>query len=275
MSENQAADEGAVVQEQAAEVAVVGKKKAKVASGNLIADVAVEVENLTKPKALNLATQLAEQIETNYFRLGGVLKVIFDNSWFEGAESFDVFVVERFGFKPRKARYLMDIYTELVTKQIPWEKVAHLGWTKLKDLAKVLTLDNLDEWVAKAETLTVVELQAALNATPQADGDEPPKPTDNVKVLKFKLVNDQVETVQEALNKAKAEAGTEFDNVALEMICTGYLGGSVSVGVPAKSFEDQVKELGFEAALTAISALYPEYDIQVGVEESNGEQAEA
>ena len=57
------------------------------------------------------------------------------------------------GSQGRKARYLISIYDNLVTKMIPWEKVSHLGWTKLKDLAPVLTPENVDEWVAKAEKL--------------------------------------------------------------------------------------------------------------------------
>lgn len=271
MDENQAGEEtgGAVVAETVVETAVVTKGKKKTTSGNLIADVAQEVENLNKQKALNLAAQLAEQIDTNYFKLGGVLKLIFDQSWFEGAESFDVFVYERFGMKSRKARYLMDIYTELVTKNIPWEKVAHLGWTKLKDLAKVLTAENIDEWVAKAEIATVIELQAMLKATAPADGSAPPTTVDDVKTMKFKLKADQVETVQEALNKAKAEAGTEFDNVALEMICTGFLGGSVEVATKEVDLKALFAQVGWETVLMTFGEVFPEINIDVGAEDPN------
>jgi hypothetical protein len=167
MSDN---DEGAQVQ-VAPETKVVGKvKKTAAPANNLIATIAEEVEKLTKAKALALAETLTNEVETDTFRLGGILKVINDNSWFEGYESFDSFVFEKFGFQSRKARYLIQIYTELVDKQIPWEKVGPLGWTKIKDLAGagVLTVDNVDEWVAKASALTVLELQAVLKG-PSSD----------------------------------------------------------------------------------------------------------
>lgn len=264
MSESTEA-QGVQTQEAAdQETVAVGKTKAKT---DLIATTASEVEGLTKTKALNEASRLAENIEQNYFKLGGVLKVIYENSWFEGFESFGLFVYERFGFQERKAKYLMEIYSELVTKQIPWEKVVHLGWTKLKDLAKVLTAENVDEWIAKAEKVTVVELQAMLKAAAPADAEGSTKTKDDVTTLKFKLKADQLETVNSALNKGKAEVGTEYDNVALEMICAGYLGGSVSAATAGSgaSLEDQMKAAGWEAVLEKFGELFPDVNLTVEV----------
>ena len=242
----------------------VGKKTKT--STNLIADVATEVESLTKTKALNLAANLAENIETNYFKLGGVLKVIYEQTWFEGYESFGQFTYDNFGFQERKAKYLMEIYSELVTKQIPWEKVGGLGWTKLKDLARVLTLENVDEWVAKASGITVTELQALLKAAQPAEEGATAKTTNDVQTLKFKLKNDQIETVNSALSKCKAEANTEYDTVALEMICSGYLGGSVSIP-PTTSIDDQMKALGWKETLEKFTVLFPEVDLTVQLPE--------
>lgn len=223
---NEVVDTGTQVQEVIQEQTVApGKKK----QTDMFALIAQETENLTKVKALNLADKLAENIEADYFRLGGVLKVIYENTWFEGHESFGAFVSDRFGFAERKAKYLMEIYDHLVTKQIPWEKVAGLGWTKLKDLARFLTPENVDEWVAKATPLTVAELQALLKGGKTADGKTSDEVSSDVQTIKFKMKSDQVETVTSALNKAKAEVNTTYDTVALEAICTGYLGGSVSM----------------------------------------------
>jgi hypothetical protein len=248
-------------QEQApAPVAKAAKAKV-VATGNLIMDVATEVEALTKIKALNLADKLLEDIDNNSFRLGGVLKKIHENSWFDGSESFDAFVATRYGFQSRKARYLIEIYENLVTKNIPWEKVSHLGWTKLKDLARHLTLENLDEMVKKAENLTTLELQAMLKSSaPATEGAE--KTTSDTQTLKFKVKNDQLETISSAIAKAKAEAQTEFDNVALEMICTGYLGGSVTAAGPV-TVEAIMSKLGWEATLQAFDKCFPKINLTV------------
>lgn len=256
--------EGAQVQEQAAKPATVAKTKA---TGNLIHDVAVDIENLTKTKALNQAEKLAEDIEANYFRLGGVLKLILSQQWYEGFASFDAFVLEKFGFQVRKAHYLIQIYTQLVDKQIPWEKVAALGWTKLKDLAPVLTLENLDEWIAKASPCTVMELQAMIKASlnPGTDGASSTTTSDSV-VLKFKLHNEQAEAVQSALAKAKGELTTDFDNVALAGICTGYLANASAVNA-APAGEVDLKamflSMGYEAVLIAFDAAFPLINLEV------------
>jgi hypothetical protein len=242
---------------------VAEKQKAK-GPTNIILDVATEVEGLTKVKALKMARHLSEDIELNYFRLGGVLKVIYTNAWFEGFESFDLFVYENFGFQARKAQYLMSIYDNLVTKQIPWEKVAHLGWTKLKDLAPVLTLDNVDDWVAKATPCTVVQLQAMLKATMPAGDGASTSTTSDVSVIKFKLKNDQIETVNAALASVKAQIGTDHDNVALEALCSAHLAG---VGGAVKKADiplvDLFTEVGFEAVLNAFDTAFPKIDISV------------
>jgi hypothetical protein len=87
-----------------------------------------------------------------------------------------------------------------------------------------------------------------------------------VVVKKFKLHGDQVEAVESALSKAKAEIGTEHDNVALETICSGYLAGVIGIEKPQKTLQDQMTEMGWEAALVAFSELFPQVDLEVTVQ---------
>lgn len=242
------------------ETTTVGSKTKAKTTGNLILDIATEVEGLSKTKALNLALKLYEDVEVNYFKLGGVLKVIQENSWFEGHPDFATYVRENFGFEERKAKYLISIYTNLVTKQIPWEKVSHLGWTKLKDLAPKLTAENVDEWVKKAENATVLELQAMIKAGETSEeGDKAVKTTDDIIKFSLKLKQDQADIVQQALAKAKGELHTEYDTVALENICASYVGGNIKV----QSVDDVINQFGWDKILERISELHPEYDFKV------------
>jgi len=251
----------AVVEEAKPEVSTIGKKKVE-KTGNLLLDIAHEVESLSKTKALNLADTLSENIDTNEFKLGGVLKLINDNSWFEGFDSFEKFVYEKYGFQSRKARYLISIYDNLVTKMIPWEKVSHLGWTKLKDLAPIINVDNVDEWVEKAEKLTVIELQAIIKQAGTEGGEKQAKTSDEIVKVTFKLKASQAETVQQALAKAKGELQTEFDTVALENVCLGYLGGVSTVNKPF-SLDEVIESVGFEPMMKAIADKFPNWDITV------------
>lgn len=252
-----------VVEEKPITTTTTKKKTDK--TGDLFVDIAHEIETLTKTKALNEAERLAENVEESYFRLGGVLKLIQDNSWFEGYKDFPTFVREKYGFGDRKARYLQDIYTALVIKQIPWEKVHHLGWTKMKDLAPVLTLENLDEWIPKADKMTVTELMEAIKGSQGqvgVGGQAEQKLSNEVVKFHFKLKKDQAEIVTQAIAKAKAEVKTEYDTVALENICAGYVGGTLGIK-PAVSFEDQVKSFGMVKSLEIIADLFPKFDISV------------
>jgi hypothetical protein len=255
-------------QTQEADAAVEQEEKKATKKGDYIVETAQEVEKLTKVKARNMAANLSENIEANYFKLGGVLKVIADNSWFEGYENFGKYVFEEFGFAERKARYLMQIYVDLVDKQIPWAKISGLGWTKLKDLAPVLTLENVDEWVDKASKLSVAELQAALKAQTPSGGNAE-KTTDTVVTLKYKVHTDQAETIGHALAKAKGELQTDVDTVALENICSLYLSGNAGVLVGGTDLKGAMASAGWEQVLTTFEELFPDIDIAIGVADPN------
>lgn len=235
---------------------------------NFIAVTAEQVEKLTKAKALSEAVKLNENIDNNAFRLGGVLKRIHENSWFEEKyPSFADYVENEFGFKLRKAQYLMTIYNELTFQQIPWEKIAHLGWTKVKELAPHLSVDNVDDWALKAKDITVAELKLLLKGAPNEDSTATTKTVSDVKPMTFKLKNDQIDTVQTALAKAKAEVNTEFDNVALENICANYL-GNTPLTAPAPTYTaDNLNELlaqfPIEGVLSALDKAFPTVGINV------------
>lgn len=256
---------------------VITKAKSKSQDTDLIHSIAVEVENLTKTKALNAAAKLSEDIDTNYFKLGGILKLIRTQQWWEGYSSFDEFVYEKFGFQIRKALYLIDIYTNLVDKQIPWEKVGHLGWTKLMYLAPVLTLENLDDWVTRANApTTVAQVVAMIKAGSGENATaETVAATSDQTLMKFKFHNDQAEQVKAALAKAKGELTTEFDNVALAGICTGFLANASGLPTPGTDLVTLFKVEGYNAVLAAFEAAFPLIDLSVDNSKQLAADAEA
>lgn len=234
---------------------------------NLIAFTAEAVEKLTKAKALIEATKLNENIDNNAFRLGGVLKRIHENSWFEEKyPTFAEYVENEFGFKLRKAQYLMTIYTELTHQQIPWEKISKLGWTKIKELAPILSIENVDEWVAKAEPVSVAELKILIKGQTPDDNTASTKTQSDVKSMNFKLKNDQVDTVASALAKAKAQINTEFDNSALEAICLHFLGEtnvSLAPVLQKDNLVEAFKALDAQDIITALGEAFPDIDVNV------------
>jgi hypothetical protein len=80
--------------------------------------------------------------------------------------------------------------------------------------------------------------------------------------ITFKLKQAQAEVVQNALAKAKGELHTEFDTVALERLCAGYVGG-VSAVAKIPMMDELIDEYGLEPLLTRVAEKFPDLDISV------------
>lgn len=234
---------------------------------DVIMEVAHEVENLTQEKAISLVPTLVEDLEFNMFKIGGILSVINAHKWFGEHKNFKELVEKEFNMEYRKAMYLADIYDNLLVNEIPWEAVKDVGWTKLRVLAKHLTKENVEYWAAQAKKLTFIQLIEALKQSnkgaDKGEAEESGPTTSTVTTITFKLHEDQKEVVKTAIEKAKEEFETDFDNVALERLCTGYLGGTVEVDTKVVNVEDSLKQLGYEKALDMFAELWPDINIVV------------
>lgn len=252
-----------------------GETKEKVgdASGDLIVQVAFEVENLTEKKAFELVPKLQDNIDHDFFKLGGVLAKIQADGWYleKGYENFRGFVESESGLEYRRAMYFIGIYNGLVQSGVKWDQVKHLGWTKLKELASILTIENVEEWATLAENMTVLQLQAYIKEqkqklTPAASG--PDDSSQKVTTMTFKLHTDQKATVREALDKCKAQTQTEFDSVALEHICLDFLSGDSALK-KMPSLAQLMKGKSAEEVLEAFSGVFPNVEITANIEEAS------
>lgn len=251
----------------------VEKVESTTDANDLIVQVAFEVENLTDKKAFELVPTLQNNIDHDFFKLGGVLAKIQADGWYmeRGYENFRGFVEAESGLEYRKALYFIGIYNNLVQSGVKWEQVKHLGWTKLKELAAILTPENVEEWAGLAENMTVLQLQAYIKeqkakVTPAADGPTTDDDAKKVTTMTFKLHTDQKATVREALDKCKAETGTEFDSVALEHICLDYLSGDSALK-KMPTLAQLMKGKSAEEVLEAFSTVFPNVEITANITE--------
>lgn len=209
------------------------KKKAttkKKVTEDLIVTVSHEIENMEKEAAYEMAGTLADDVEFNYFKLGGVLARIYTEGWYteEGFDQFKDFVEAKFGIKRSKAMYLISIYNGLVESGVEWADVKDIGWSKLKELAHILTKKNVKGWVKRATDMTVIQLLDYIKKeAAKGAGDDGASEDDSKKVssMTFKVHEDQKETINNAIGKAKKAAPTDVSTVALEMICLDYIAG--------------------------------------------------
>ena len=224
-----------------------------------------EIGKMTASEAIEAVPSLLDGADENYFRLGGYLSAIAINKYYEaeGFENFKTFVEARYGLQYRKAMYWIQIYDKLIESGVPWAKIKNVGWTKVKDLAMILTLENVDEWVERAINSTVLQLQEAIAKAKAGvlpnSGLTPEGPKSEVTTFTVKVHAAQKTVIKEAIQKARAEANTEYDGVALEGICMNYLSGG-NVTKP-KALSAILAMYTPEEVLSALEPVFPDFEI--------------
>jgi hypothetical protein len=184
----------------------------------------------TETEAVNLVKSLFGVGDFALYQLGGIFSKMSDMGWCMGHHDFKTCCDVEFDIQYRKVAYLMNIFRTMEEKSIPWSKVSSVGWTKLKTMVGILTPENVDEWVAKALSVNVTSLVAEVkNAketllSGEADNVTPIEDGVVLSTKTFTLHDDQKALLDSALNQVKLASGTEFDSVALELMCQQYLG---------------------------------------------------
>lgn len=229
---------------------------------DILSDLVHEIENMKEKEAREAVLALNNETEMTMFKLGGVLSVIQANGWYEPYGSFREYVEKEVGLHYRKATYWVAIYNHLAESKVPWEKVKSLGWTKLKEIAEVLTVENVDEWVKIAQSQTTLQLIETVKAHKQKDNPKAleDQSSKTVTTVTFKVHEDQKETIKAAIAKAKEQSGTSVDTAALEFICLDFLGG--------QTMSQRLQSMGLEAALEALEKAFPNTTISVEIEDA-------
>lgn len=254
-----------------------------------LAKVAQEIEGLTDQLAIEgEITTLLTSEGMNDFRLGGLMLKLLEVGTFPDNSTFKAYIEQRWGIKYRKARYLIELYNGLLKSGVPWETVAGIGWSKVITLLPVLTPDNAEEWVAKAKQYNNDTLQATVKAALASDGGGA-NPNDEkleqskLKTLTFGVGPDQEELIKEAVEHAMKVGQTEHKGVALELICTEYLGNTSGIAPqknkkaePAYKLEDTAATITVEEHEAALAAAYdPDLIFSYFLKKANGNVTEA
>ena len=187
-----------------------------------------EVEALDAEGLVGGIKQIADSTAADSIRLGAYLEHIRSNKLWKNepyeAASFAEFVEKYCDMHYRKAAYWCRTYRDLSKSGVPYDKLAHIGWSKLKEIAHVITESNFDQILKACESCTVVELQAYVaNLLGDGDSADPTTGTD-VSVMAFKVHDDQRDSIDKAVNTAMKNVGTEHRSVALEHIAVAYMG---------------------------------------------------
>jgi hypothetical protein len=202
---------------------------AEASAGEDIVDLVRDIENLTKDDAIARLLELEERHEKTFFEIGGVLSAIQKRKWFDPFASLDEWVENNTALSRSKARALTQIYDSVVTSGVKWAKVKHLEWTKLNAIAGLLDASNADHWIEVASNHTRAKIKQLVQEHLTGSAERKPKGSTATRVKTFKFRDDQIETVQTAIDTAKKMAGAEDDSEALATICKDYAEGRITL----------------------------------------------
>lgn len=222
------------------------------------------------------ARMLAERIETGYLELGEILYRIYDapvdgspnggpvlTRW--GYSNITEYAERELNIHHKKAQRLIRIFYRVEVEMNGFDnpdlkrRFIKLGWSKARELVRVLTKDNAEEWIARAEamnyTTTVetvkrylqieeakkIKAEVAKQPDPIAQSNQisaegrfvgdyaEESPFDKKWVGKaFQLEASQAETVNLALKRAQDLAGNikKSPSTLLSLICLDFLSGA-------------------------------------------------
>ena len=125
------------------------------------------LESVTQEDALDSIKNLAQMESEDWFRIGMVLSSFQKTKGEEEFKSLLLYAEQNFQINPRKAYYLISIHDNLVGSNITPTQVSQIGWTKLKEIAHLLSPTNVDYWVEVCKSNTTKQIIALLksNAT--------------------------------------------------------------------------------------------------------------
>ena len=152
----------------------------------------------------------------------------------DNLKSFDEFLERKFPESRRKAYYLMAIHEHL--PRIPKADLRSMGWTKARELAKVVRREqqgfDCAPWVHKARELPREEFKREVERHLTGKESEP------WEILYFKAYKSQLPVIERALETAALMLGTDKSRgYCLEMICADFLAGvSLEAGAEGTLF---------------------------------------
>jgi len=215
-----------------------------------VVSVSKNIFDVKPAEARKRILELHDLVERSYMEIAGLLYRSFTEGWYKewGFQDWESYVVTEVGYSLRKAQYLMKIFHWCCVEQKDEKllnKLEEIGWSKAKALTGVVTSNNVDKFVEKAKNLTVEEFEEVVKKTTKKSTPNPEK-QEQVTRLTFSLFDDQLKSVEEAIDKAKELGKTDKPGHALSLICLSYLAQNMTDADAKKNFISLIKR--FEKA---------------------------
>lgn len=194
------------------------------------AEVVAEESSTTSVRARqeqvrDLIENTKNRIETGYADLAQLLHEAWSGAYHIawGYSTFNEYCDQELGMKPRKARYFVAIAEAVSKLGVNWNDVVHIGWRKLAALTPVLTSDNYNDWISRAEEHTVDQITEMVKRNRSGEEIDSDSESPRVFSMQLRMNDDEHTVISEAIETAKRQIESEAVVPALEHICYQYM----------------------------------------------------
>lgn len=189
-----------------------------IAEPEVLTETEVEVMDL-RSKVL----KLAEEIKERYYELSIILSDVYHSKLYEqwGFKSIREYFEDEVGLSYRSGMYYVEMGDAIKKFAISKDAIKGLGWSKFKELAKLVGNTSPEEFrqiVEEAKELPVKEVENIVKQKKQTV-------TEERTILSFTLLKEQAETVEHAIAIASELLGIpvgEQRGRCLEYICLEF-----------------------------------------------------
>lgn len=148
---------------------------------------------------------------------------VFNTHW--NYTSFEDYIDNEIQIAYRKAMYLVEIYGKAKLLNMDMARLERMGWSKARELIRVVDESNVDEWMSKAENCTVKELNIQVKQERDKSSDKSSivEEAPIITTITFKLGMAEHAIIDDALNESKSLINTSDLALALANICQEWM----------------------------------------------------
>jgi len=176
-------------------------------------------------------------VDKDHMTLAELLAEAHNRKYWEdwGYEDFKLYCSDELDVHWRKAYYFVDIWNKVEEYKLDIKDVQAVGWTKMKEIATVITKRNYRGLMTKAKKMNARDFIDEIKVIRAKQKGKDPRPV--VTTIQLKANEDEAGTILEAISEAKKLTESANDTVALEMICSDWLEdkGTVPEATPLES----------------------------------------
>lgn len=174
------------------------------------------------------AIRAKDMVESGYMLLARCLYDIYHQDVFStywNYTSFEDYIDKEIQIAYRKAMYLVEIYGKAKLLNMDMDRLERMGWSKARELIRIVDEGNVSEWMDRAENCTVKELniQVKKEKDRAADKSSIVEEAPIITTITFKLGMAEHAIIDDALQESKSVINSSDLALALANICQEWL----------------------------------------------------